>query len=82
MSVQEELAAELAADDRRGQQGQQCKTCAWLRTRPDEEREAWNAHFADESFTTNQLVRAIIERRKGGMGESSLRDHRKAGHQA
>lgn len=82
MSIQQELAAELAADDRRGRQGQPCKTCTWLRSLGEEEREAWNAMFADESFTLGQLSRAIIERRKAGMGQSSLRAHRAAGHVA
>lgn len=60
----------------------QCKTCAWLRTLDDEQREAWNDLLADESFTDSQMVRAIAERRKAGMGETSIREHRKKGHRA
>lgn len=80
MGVREELEAELRQDDRRGRAGQQCKTCAWLRSLPEEEREAWNEMFADESHSSDGLIRAIIVRRKAGMGESSLREHRKKGH--
>lgn len=67
--------------------GTKCATCAWLRTRPDDEREKWEAEMAR---STEERQHASIHRAMtraveigGGVappGVNSVLKHRKGNH--
>ena len=67
------LLEELRADQSRG--GQVCKTCVFIESQPAEEQHIWREAFADRSFSTASLARAI-RKRDAKITESAVYTHR------
>ena len=68
-----DILEELRADQARG--GQVCKTCTFITSQPAEEQHVWREAFADRSFSTASLARAI-QKRDVTITESAVYTHR------
>ena len=81
--------SELVRANRTSNRGQDCATCVWLRSRPDQEREAWNAEMAKPRQVNQHAAvhRAMGEAAKRTDSDpppsiSSVRKHRTEEHTA